>query len=241
MQQPYQYGQQPPAQGGGFPPRAFPPQQQQQPFPPQQQLQQQPFPQQQQQQQQPQHPGGAGAAPPHFPGQQQGAPQQAFPPAAAPGAARGFPPAQGQPPSGGFPGAPQPYAAGAPYANVVLRGGPAQLGGGAPGAPLGFAPPPPAQQQQQQQAQGFSPSQLEDIKKGLQARAHSRDAQRNMLGEILYPRVSSRAGQLLAGKITGMLLELTTGEVLQLLGDEVAMANKIQEAQSVLDSSTKRP
>jgi polyadenylate-binding protein len=79
--------------------------------------------------------------------------------------------------------------------------------------------------------------QLENIKRELTFKAGDKVAARNMLGEILYPLVLRRSGQATAGKITGMLLELTTQEVLTLLEDPVSMDNKIVEAQNVLNTS----
>ncbi|KAI5077572.1 hypothetical protein GOP47_0007396 [Adiantum capillus-veneris] len=57
--------------------------------------------------------------------------------------------------------------------------------------------------------------------------------QKQMLGERLYPLVQKR--QLpLAGKITGMLLEMDNNELLFLLDSEDALASKVEEAEIVL-------
>lgn len=63
----------------------------------------------------------------------------------------------------------------------------------------------------------------------------SKSEQRNMLGEKLYPLIAEREPQL-AGKITGMLLELDTQEVLGLLEDPPAVAAKVDEARAVLET-----
>lgn len=63
----------------------------------------------------------------------------------------------------------------------------------------------------------------------------SKPEQRNMLGEKLYPLIAEREPQL-AGKITGMLLELDTQEVLGLLEDPPAVAAKVDEARAVLET-----
>lgn len=66
-----------------------------------------------------------------------------------------------------------------------------------------------------------------------QLSAASKPQQRNMLGEMLYPRIAARE-QTLAGKITGMLLELDTSELLNMLEDGAVLAGKVDEAVSVL-------
>ena len=58
-------------------------------------------------------------------------------------------------------------------------------------------------------------------------------AQKNMIGERLYPLIAQSAPKL-AGKITGMLLEMDNGELLNLLESPEALNAKIMEAISVL-------
>lgn len=53
------------------------------------------------------------------------------------------------------------------------------------------------------------------------------------LGEELYPKVQEFKPQL-AGKITGMLLEMDDDEISVLLNDDNALMNKINEAVAVL-------
>lgn len=62
--------------------------------------------------------------------------------------------------------------------------------------------------------------------------------QKQMLGERLYPLVQKRQFHL-AGKITGMLLEMDNNELLFLLDSEDALASKVDEAELVLQQHTK--
>merc|ERR1712156_619351 len=61
--------------------------------------------------------------------------------------------------------------------------------------------------------------------------------QKQMIGERIFPRIQSREPKL-AGKITGMLLEMDNMELLHLLDDENALMAKINEALVVLNSHT---
>jgi polyadenylate-binding protein len=55
-----------------------------------------------------------------------------------------------------------------------------------------------------------------------------------------YPHFESSAQPELAGKITGMLLEMDNSELLHLLESPDAMASKVNEALSVLQEFTQR-
>ncbi|KAJ5678783.1 Polyadenylate-binding protein cytoplasmic and nuclear [Penicillium macrosclerotiorum] len=62
--------------------------------------------------------------------------------------------------------------------------------------------------------------------------------QKQMLGEALYPKIQAQQPEL-AGKITGMLLEMDNTELLGLLDDEEALRAKVDEALSVYDEYMK--
>ena len=62
------------------------------------------------------------------------------------------------------------------------------------------------------------------------------DRQRMLLGESLYPLVARSQPQL-AGKITGMLLEIDQSEILHLIETPDALNSKIEEALQVSSSS----
>lgn len=63
--------------------------------------------------------------------------------------------------------------------------------------------------------------------------------QKNMIGERLYPLIQAQQPQR-AGKITGMLLEMDNGELLNLLESPDALKAKVQEAVTVLDQHASR-
>jgi len=58
------------------------------------------------------------------------------------------------------------------------------------------------------------------------------EEQKQMIGEALYPKIANTEPEL-AGKITGMLLEMDNTELLALLSDTGALNNKVQEAVTV--------
>ena len=86
------------------------------------------------------------------------------------------------------------------------------------------------QQQQQQQ---------QNDKKFVDELRNQKDPkmQRQMLGEKLFPIINGKVGDARAGKITGMLLELETTEVLGLIFDSAALNTKIGEAIAVLNQA----
>ncbi|KAI8811545.1 hypothetical protein BJ742DRAFT_753607 [Cladochytrium replicatum] len=60
------------------------------------------------------------------------------------------------------------------------------------------------------------------------------DQQKRMLGENLFPLIQAQA-PVLAGKVTGMLLEMDNGELLHLLESPDALRGKVGEAVAVLE------
>lgn len=65
--------------------------------------------------------------------------------------------------------------------------------------------------------------------------------QKQMLGERIYPLVSSKIGQDLAGKVTGMLLEIENSELLMMIDEKQhgLLNERITEAVNVLNSVEK--
>ncbi|KAK4958997.1 Protein phosphatase PP2A regulatory subunit B [Elasticomyces elasticus] len=62
--------------------------------------------------------------------------------------------------------------------------------------------------------------------------------QKQMLGEALYPKIHAQQPEL-AGKITGMLLEMENQELLGLTTDDEALRAKVEEAMNVYDEYVK--
>eukprot|EP00049_Salpingoeca_infusionum_P017193 m.352084 g.352084 ORF g.352084 m.352084 type:complete len:588 (+) comp16433_c0_seq1:279-2042(+) len=87
------------------------------------------------------------------------------------------------------------------------------------------------QQVQQQQKAAAQPQQF------AAALAQASEAEKKrMLGEKLYPLINSTYPQA-AGKITGMLLEMETSELLELLDNKPALQARMNEAYSVLQKA----
>merc|ERR1719253_2459032 len=123
-------------------------------------------------------------------------------------------------------------------------GGQAPMGGGMPGQmPGGMMPRPgmPAQgqmppqqpmqqQQQQQQQQPTGGNALTAA--GLAAAPPA--VQKQMIGEKIYPLIAKFQPEL-AGRITGMMLEMDNSELLILLESGPQLKNKVDEAIRVIE------
>merc|ERR1719220_2431473 len=103
--------------------------------------------------------------------------------------------------------------------------------------PTGPAGAPQAPQQMQQQVQQPGPSPYAGgPSPPLNAAALAAappSVQKQMIGEKLFPAIAKYQPEL-AGKITGMMLEMDNSELLILLESEQQLKNKVEEALRVL-------
>merc|ERR1712187_307759 len=114
---------------------------------------------------------------------------------------------------------------------------------GMPGGPGMMRPPMPMQGKpmgapQQQQPQQQAPAQAQP---GAPLNAATLAAappavQKQMIGEKLFPAISKFQPEL-AGKITGMMLEMDNSELLMLLESESQLKGKVDEAIRVLEQT----
>ncbi|KAH7083236.1 hypothetical protein BKA63DRAFT_486623 [Paraphoma chrysanthemicola] len=130
-------------------------------------------------------------------------------------------------PMGPIPGMPPAQMAGVPG----IRGGQGFPQGGR-GAPQGR----PGQPPMPGFPQGGRPGGAGVDMTALSAAAPGQ--QKQMLGEALYPKIHEMQPEL-AGKITGMLLEMDNSELINLTSDESALRAKVDEAMSVYDEYVK--
>ena len=66
------------------------------------------------------------------------------------------------------------------------------------------------------------------------------EKQRQILGELLFPRVKAIAGDALAPKITGMLIDLSVlevQEILEFLEDPAILKERVEEAIELIRSA----
>jgi polyadenylate-binding protein len=194
-----------------------------------------------------------------------GGPMMAYPPQMIPGggAPRGGPAGRYGPagqPMGAMPGMPygmppngMPYGAmGGPAAAGFRGQQPNGMAGGRPGAPRGAvngipvgpgargpvgAPAPGGRGPQAPQAQAPAPAgKLTPATLAAIPAAEQKQA----LGEALYPLIFATQPEL-AGKITGMLLEMENQELLVLIDQPAALKSKVDEAMAVLDQWSNAP
>lgn len=111
---------------------------------------------------------------------------------------------------------------------------------GMPGAPAGprGAPAYPGMQAPMGAQPSASPAQQpKGVKKGIDTSALANmnpSEAKNAIGEALYPLIAKIDNQR-AGKITGMLLEMDNGELINLLESSEALDSKVREAIDVLE------
>ncbi|TGJ86617.1 hypothetical protein E0Z10_g2135, partial [Xylaria hypoxylon] len=110
------------------------------------------------------------------------------------------------------------------------QGGQFQQGGrGAPSQPVSNAPPATAPQEL---------TQTSILQQQLQAHSGNPGHQKQMLGEAIFPKIAAIQPDL-AGKITGMLLEMDNVELVQLVDDDAQLRAKVDEAMAVYDEYVK--
>jgi len=156
-----------------------------------------------------------------------------------PGMMPGMMPGKGGMPMGYNPmmmmGAMRPPMPGMMPGMMGMKGGPMmmpqQMMG--PGRPMMQQPGPP-QQQQPPRPQGQAPTDPNAPLSASTLAAAPPAMQKQMLGTKLYPAVAKQQPEL-AGKITGMMLEMDNSELLMLLESEVQLKNKVDEAMRVLE------
>ncbi|CAJ2504811.1 Uu.00g122050.m01.CDS01 [Anthostomella pinea] len=165
---------------------------------------------------------GGGRGVPAGRGPMQGMPNMGMQGAGGPGGMPGYPPNSRQ---GGAPGR------GGPNNNrngQMGQFGP-QGGRGMPNQQMGGAPNLPQQD--------LTQSSL--LQSQLQAHAGNPGQQKQMLGELIFPKIQALQPEL-AGKITGMLLEMDNHDLVNLIEDNDSLKMKVDEAMHVYDDYLKK-
>lgn len=200
--------------------------------------------------------GGKGGSPMAMPPQMFGGPQQGMMPPQMMGMMRpmGMPPGGMMPPNAAammrpmmgprgmmMPGGQQmPMMMGKGGMPMMGKGGPGMFGAmGMPRPPVQQMPgqPPKAPMPMPQPAVGApqgSPTQNIPLNASVLAAAPPA-VQKQMIGEKLFPAISKYQPEL-AGKITGMMLEMDNSELLMLLESEQQLKHKVDEALRVLEN-----
>jgi polyadenylate-binding protein len=128
-------------------------------------------------------------------------------------------------------GGPMPMMPGMPGMPPQMGGGRGGFQGGR-GGPMGGRP---------DEQRGRAQNRGQSAGPGLDANALNAappQQQKQMLGEALYPKIHAQQPEL-AGKITGMLLEMENSELLSLTENEDALRAKVDEAMAVYDEYVK--
>jgi polyadenylate-binding protein len=120
------------------------------------------------------------------------------------------------------PGGPQPIK----FSQQARNAGGPGMPPNQPGMPPGVLPPPPS---------SLQPPLHEGALTAAALASATPEMQKNMIGERLYPLIHQSQPEL-AGKITGMLLEMDNSELLHLLESPEALNAKIAEALQVLEA-----
>jgi polyadenylate-binding protein len=142
------------------------------------------------------------------------------------------------------PGGPQPRAIGNGPQQMAAAAA-AAAAGQQPRGPTTQAPPAYKYQSSAMRTPGQQPSGVvitgqEPLSASALAAAHPND-QKQMLGERLFPLIHEKYPTV-AGKITGMLLEMDNSEILHLLDDRDLLSSRVEEAVAVLQMhQTKQP
>merc|ERR1719258_192309 len=127
---------------------------------------------------------------------------------------------------------------GAPMMGMMGKGG--MPGQGMPGMmpPMQQGARPPMPQQQQAPMPGAAPQGAQPFNASTLAAAPPA-VQKQMIGEKLFPAIAKIQPEM-AGKVTGMMLEMDNSELLMLLESEQQLRSKVNEALQVLGGAKVR-